>query len=270
MPPVNQKKKNLKKKVQDPFGKKDWFFVRAPSTVFPAPHAEADKLNGKNFIGRTTATKSSGNKSSRDSLIGRVVEVSLGDLKPNSEDDAFRLFRLRIEEVQGRNALTNFYGMRLARDKLCSLVRKWHSLIETAADIKTSDGFTLRVSCIGFTKAQAGQRRKTSYAQTSQIRVIRKKMTDIIQRECNGKALNELVPKFITETIGKEIEKATQGTYPLQNVLIHKVKTLRMPKLDITRLLDSHGGAAVVADLGKIVERPAEEEAVEEVEVAAE
>ena len=42
----------------------------------------------------------------------------------------------------------------------------------------------------------------------------------------NGKTLNELVPKFVTETIGKEIEKATQGIYPLQNVLIHNRQLL--------------------------------------------
>lgn len=257
MAPVNQKKKGLKRKVQDPFGKKDWFHIRAPA-LFP-----------NSTVGRTIATKTAGNKSSRDSLIGRVVEVSLGDLKPNSEDDAFRLFRLRVEEVQGRNVLTNFYGMRLARDKLCSLVRKWHTLIETHTDVKTADGFTIRIAAIGFTKAMPNQRRKTSYAQSAQVRQIRKKMNDIIQRESNGKTLNELVPKFVTETIGKEIEKATQGIYPLQNVLIHKVKTLRMPKLDMTRLLDSHGGAAAVADMGKVVERTETAE-VEEVEVAAE
>jgi len=35
-----------------------------------------------------------------DSLKGRVVEVSLGDLKPNAEDEAFRKFQLKIEEIQ--------------------------------------------------------------------------------------------------------------------------------------------------------------------------
>ena len=38
---------------------------------------------------------------------------------------------------------------------------------------------------------------------------------------------------------GKEIEKATQGIYPLQNTAIRKVKILRAPKFDITKLLES-------------------------------
>ncbi|KAI3945179.1 hypothetical protein MKW92_040686, partial [Papaver armeniacum] len=36
--------------------------------------------------------------------------------------------------------------------------------------------------------------------------------------------LKELVAKFIPEMIGKEIEKATSGIYPLLNVIIMKSK----------------------------------------------
>jgi len=42
------------------------------------------------------------------------------------------------------------------------------------ADVKTRDG--VRLFCIGFTKRRPNQARKTSYAQHSQIRAIRKKM----------------------------------------------------------------------------------------------
>lgn len=47
--------------------------------------------------------------------------------------------------------------------------------------------------------------------------------------------------KFIPEAISKEIEKACAGIYPLQNVFIRKVKTIKSPKFDITRLMESHG-----------------------------
>ena len=49
-----------------------------------------------------------------------------------------------------------------------------------------------------------------------QIRTIRRKMVEIMTREAVSCDLKELVGKFIPEAIGKEIEKATQGTYPLQ------------------------------------------------------
>ncbi|NJA59539.1 hypothetical protein HC023_26440, partial [Streptomyces sp. NEAU-H3] len=39
-----------------------------------------------------------------------------------------------------------------------------------------------------------------------------------------------MVAKFIPEAIGKDIEKACQGIYPLQNVCIRKCKILKSPK----------------------------------------
>ena len=50
--------------------------------------------------------------------------------------------------------------------------------------------------------------------------------------------LKELVAKFIPESIGKDIEKATQGIYPLQNVFIRKVKILKAPKFDLGKLME--------------------------------
>jgi small subunit ribosomal protein S3Ae len=43
-----------------------------------------------------------------DGLKGRVFEVSLADLQQD-EDQAFRKIKLRAEDVQGRNVLTNFW-----------------------------------------------------------------------------------------------------------------------------------------------------------------
>jgi small subunit ribosomal protein S3Ae len=209
--------------------------VRAPS-VFPVK-----------VIGKTIVTKTTGTKVARDGLLGRLFEVSLGDLKPDGEDEAFRKFKLKVEEVNGMNCLTQFHGMDLTTDKLRSLVRKWQTLIEAHADVKTTDGYSIRLFCIGFTKRRPNQNRKTSYAQSAQVRQIRKKMVDIMNREANAVDLNGLVEKLISEIIGKEIEKHTQSIYPLQNVLIRKVKVLRSPKMDVSKLMEMHGGAESLA-----------------------
>jgi len=146
--------------------------------------------------------------------------------------------------------------MNLTTDKLRSLVRKWHTLIEAHTDVKTSDGYVLRLFCIGFTKRRPNQVRKTSYAQSSQIRQIRKKMIEIMQREANGVEMSALTEKFIVEAIGREIERVTASIYPLQNVLIRKVKVLKSPKTDLNALFAAHGGAEAVAtqDQGEKVE----------------
>jgi small subunit ribosomal protein S3Ae len=241
------KKKKGTRKIVDPFTKKEWYDVKAPS-MFTTRN-----------VGKTIATKSQGNKLARDTLLGRVFQVSLGDLKQNGEDDAYRKFALQVEEVQGKQCLTNFYGMDLSTDKLRSLVRKWHSLIEAHVDVKTTDGYALRLFCIGFTKRRPNQGRKTSYAQSAQVRQIRKKMVEIMQKEASSVDLSELVAKLIPEVIGREIEKATQGIYPLQNVLIRKVKMLRKPKTDLSKLLELHGGADAIAEAGKKMAREEEE-----------
>jgi len=252
---LGKKKKGGARKAQDPFQRKEWYEVKAPMN-FPA-----------RAIGKTVATKTTGQRQARDSLVGRVFEASLGDLKPQGgEDEAFRKFRFRVEEVQGSQCLTNFYGMDLTTDKLRSLVRKWQTLIETHVDVKTADGYTLRLFAIAFTRKRPNQNRKTSYAQTAQIKQIRKKMTEIIQREANCE-LSELVNKFVSEVIGREIEKSTQGIYPLKDVMIRKVKMLRTPKTDVGKLLELHGGAEIVkaaaekppVAAGKPVDRVVEE-----------
>ena len=170
---------------------------------------------------------------------------------------------LKCEDVQGRNVLTNFAGMDFTTDKLRSLVRKWFSLIETFVDVKTTDQYLLRVFCIGFTKRRMDQAKRTCYAQSGQIRQIRKKMNEIITRECSTCDLKECVLKFIPEVIGKEIEKVCAGIYPLQNVYIRKVKILRAPKFDVTKLMEVHGDYSG-EEVGAKVERPAEEKKEEE------
>ena len=98
-----------------------------------------------------------------------------------------------------------------------------------------------------------------------------------------GDIEQELVGKFIPEAIGKDIEKACNGIYPLQNVYIRKVKVLKVmlqlyvlvglqglacteslfittplqaPKFDLMKLMEVHGDYAEEAPAK--VERPAE------------
>ena len=168
-------------------------------------------------MGKTLVNRTTGLKNANDALKGRIFEVSLADLQKD-EDHAFRKVKLRVDEVQGKNCLTNFHGLDFTSDKLRSLVRKWQTLIESNVTVKTTDDYLLRLFCIAFTKRRPNQIKKTTYARTSQIRAIRKKMVEIIQREATSCSLSQLTTKLIPEVIGREIEKATQGIYPLQNV----------------------------------------------------
>ena len=163
--------------------------------------------------------RTTGLKNANDALKGRIMEVSLADLQKD-EDHAFRKIKLRVDEVQGKNCLTNFHGLDFTSDKLRSLVRKWQTLIEANVVVKTTDDYLLRLFAIAFTKRRPNQIKKTTYARSSQIRQIRKKMVDIMQREAQACSLSQLTTKLIPEVIGREIEKSTQGIYPLQNVCL--------------------------------------------------
>merc|ERR1712172_282063 len=113
---------------------------------------------------------------------------------------------------------------------------------------------------IAFTKKRQDQVKSSCYAQSAQIRKIRKKMVDIMVAEAGKVQLRELVKKLIPESIGKEIEKHTQGIYPLKDVLIRKVKILKKPKFDITKLMELHGDGGG-EDTGAAYGRPETEEA---------
>jgi len=162
-------KRGGKKKIVDPFTKKDWYDIKAPS-IFTQRN-----------VGKTLVTRTQGTKIASDGLKGRVFECCLADLNQD-EDQAFRKMKLRAEDVQGRNVLCNFWGMDFTTDKLRSMVRKWQTLIEAHTDIVTTDGYRMRLFCIGFTKKRQNQLKKTCYAKGSQIRNIRKKMAEIIAR----------------------------------------------------------------------------------------
>lgn len=236
------KKGKAGKKAVDPFSKKDWYDVKAPN------------MFTNTDVGKTPVNRTQGTKLASDGLKGRVFEVSLADLNKD-EEQTYRKMKLRCDEVQETSVLTNFHGMDFTSDKIRSLVRKWQTLIEAQIDVKTTDGYLLRLFCIAFTKRRPNQIKKTTYAQSEQIRQIRKKMFEIIQREASSVDLKDLVLKFIPEVIGKEIEKACQGIFPLQNVFIRKCKTLKTPKFDINKLLDLHGAVASSGETGSKVDR---------------
>jgi len=227
-------RKGGKKKAVDPFSKKEWYNVKVPA-YFAVRN-----------IGKTLVTKTVGTKIASEALKGRVFEVSLADLQ--NDEVAYRKMKMVVEEVRGRDCLTNFHGMSLTRDKLCSIVKKWQTLIEAHVDAKTTDGYSLRVFALAFTKRHPLQQRKTSYCQSTQVRKLRKKMVKVIQDEITQSDLKDVVNKLIPDSIAKDIEKACSPIFPVQDVFIRKVKILKKPKVDVGKLMELHGeGAAASA-----------------------
>ena len=200
-------------------------------------------------VGKTPVNQTQGKVLASDSLLGRVFRVSLADLNKD-EDRAYRTIHLIVEDIQGKTLLTNFHSMSFSTDKVKSLVKKWQTLIEAQSEIKTTDGYVVRMFSIGFTKRRPNQLKVTSYAQSSQIRQIRKKMVEIMEREASNCDLRQLFAKFIPETIGKLIENECQGIYPLKDCYIRKAKIIRRPKFDGNKLAELHAESTHAEEQG--------------------
>merc|ERR1712198_100913 len=196
-------------------------------------------------IGKTVVSRTVGTKIASDGLKGRVFEMAQADL--NKDEVAFRKFKLICEDVQGRNCITNFHGMTMTTDKLRSLVKKWQTCIEAHVDVKTTDGYLLRLFAIGFTRRRPNMIKKAAYAKSTQVRAIRKKMLEIITREVSTKDLKDVVNKLLPDSMGSDIEKACQGIYPLHDCYIRKVKCLKKPKFDVHKLMEMYENAGTTA-----------------------
>merc|ERR1711991_1071741 len=235
--PKTFKKKGNKKKVVDPFVKKEWFHIRAP-----APFRVRE-------VGWTPANRTEGQRLVADNLKGRVFEVCLADLQKD-ESHFYQNIKLKALEVQGNEVLTAFHGLDFTTDKKRSLVRKWQTLIEAHLDVKTSDGYFLRMFAIGFTRRMPNQLRKTSYAKSSQVDRIRRKMFNVMQREAQNSDLKGLVSKLISNGVGEKMQRECQGIYPLQNVFVRKVKVLKAPKFDAYKFSELHSAESEAPQVG--------------------
>merc|ERR1712137_2461 len=231
MPPSRFNKKGKgKKKATDPFDKKDWYNLKAPR-MFTNTNA-----------GVTPVNRTQGNNIASDNLKGRVVCVNLAELQSN-EKYAHTNIKLKVDEIQGKHCLTNFYGLSYTTDKLKSLVKKWQTLVEANVDAKTTDGYNVRMFCIGFTKPRDNQISKACYAQSSKVKQIRARMVAVMSKEATAGDLKDLVKKLISNQIGEAISRQVQGIYPMRDIGIRKVKILKAPRYDPVKLLELHGEA---------------------------
>ncbi|KAG7967835.1 hypothetical protein I3843_08G119400 [Carya illinoinensis] len=201
-----------KKKAADPFAKKDWYDIKAPS-VF------AVKNVGKTLVTHTQGTK----RLPLKGLKHRVSEVSMADLQ-DDEDHAYRKIRLRAEDVQGKN------GMDFTTNKLRSLVRKWQTMIEAHVDVKTTDYYGLRMFCNGFNKRRQNEVKRTYNIKdevhslfldvcfyslrfvANSMWLIRRKMREIMINQALSCDPKELIHGDYSDDVGVKVERPTDET----------------------------------------------------------
>jgi len=227
------KKGAKKKKLVDPFLKKDWYVIKVPKWT----PRKKDHFR----VGFSPATRGK----QRKAMENRTFVINLADLQDEDKSNDFDLlswkkYKFITEEIFGDKLLTQWYGMNITRDKRCSLIRKWHTMMECFCDAKTTDGYVLRVKALAFTKKQSTQIKKNCYAKNSQRHEIRAKMREIIRNAVSGSDLKSVVKKLGKSSIGTDIRKSCQKLFPLKHALIEKVKVVRRPKHDAAKVMEIH------------------------------
>lgn len=245
---LSKGKKGQKKKQIDPFVRKNWYDIKAPAYLNAAARR----------AGRTPVTKTTGQRIETDGLVGRVAEFNLADLALKNED-TYKKIKLVVEDITGRTCLTDFHGLSLTRDKMNHLIRKRHSLIDVKTDVRTNDGYVVRLFLVLFTREAKDQAKIFSYAQASQIKKIRKKVTTLVQSIVGSGSLKNLVQHLVSDKIETDVKAAVTSIFPCDPIHIHKVKLVKKPKLDVTKLLEIHEGGVTEANDGGVQLEEAEE-----------
>lgn len=167
----------------------------------------APDMFGKTNIGETVAEEP-------EKLIGRVVEITLGELTNDLSKQNTKLI-LKIDRVGGDSAYTKFMGHQLTQDYLRSLVKRQASAIESNVSVNTKDGYTIRVkpSCFTIKRARANQ-----------VKAIRHIMNNVIEAKAKDMDMQQFIQEIITGKLSASIYHDVKPVYPLRRVEVRKTE----------------------------------------------
>lgn len=218
------------RKVKDRWKAKNWYTILAPSLFNNVPVAET--------LAETP-----------ESLIGRVTEVSLQDITNDFRKSHIKLL-FSIDKIEQNTAHTQLKGHLLTSDYLRRMIRRRKSRVDGVFDVETRDGALLRVKPFAIAEKRI---------QSSQKKLIRNVMNDVITKEGKAKTLNSFIKDCLDGKTGSEIYKHCKIYYPVKRIEVNKTEIIRLP--------------TVIIEDEKPVEKPEEqpvEPVKEESEVPAE
>ena len=192
------------RKIKDRWKAKNWYQILSPSLFNNVPVAET--------LAETP-----------DTLIGRVTEVSLQDLTNDFRKSHIKLL-FTVDKVEQNTAHTQLKGHLLTSDYLRRMIRRRKSRVDGVFNIQTRDGARLRVKPFAIAEKRI---------QSSQKKLIRNVMNDVIQKEAKTKTLNAFVRDCIEGKIGSEIYKHCKIYYPVKRIEINKTEIIRLPTIII-------------------------------------
>lgn len=209
---VSKKGKVVKKGDRHPFTKKEWFQVMAPPALKEAKQ-----------VGWTCCKKPTGTQIVSDFLKYRVAEISLADISANGQEVSKRI-KIQLDDITGNSCFTSFYEYELAREKVSAMLRKRQSLIEVISEVKTKEGVIFRLFAVAVTSRRPGQQKLNSYAQSSKIRLFRKKVTAEMVKMASEKLANDFAHEVITDVLNAKLEAVGAKVIPGIKLIVTKLK----------------------------------------------
>lgn len=213
-------KKARLKKEKDPYAKKEWYTLVAPSCF------------AERTVGKTMVAKSNTLAQTHRMLVGRTFSVNQGDLNPGSSEGGVRNFTFMVGRVAGSEAVGHFHAMAMTTDRQRGLVKKWHTLIEAVTDAKTIDGYELRFVVAAVTRKDPMSTKKTAYVNRNTVKEVRQTIFETIAELIEGQDIVAAMKMMCTDEIGQSVTKKCASFCPLQACHTIKVNTLRKPKME--------------------------------------
>lgn len=176
--------------------KKTWYEIIAP------------KMFDEQVIGETPAVDSK-------QLIGRTMKISLMDISKDHSKFYIKL-NFQIERIDGK-AYTRFVGHECMPERIYRMVQRRMRRVDCVQDVKTSDGFKLRVKSILIIPRRVG---------TSIKDAVRAKMKNVIDKIASEKTIDEIVKMIISDELQKVIREECKKIYPIGVVEIRKTEVL--------------------------------------------
>jgi small subunit ribosomal protein S3Ae len=192
-----------RKKVQrklDGWKSKEWYNIEAPAYLNRA------------VVGSTMAGDPA-------LLIGRNVETTVGELTNDMTKNNTKVI-LRISNVVGEVATTDLMGHELTTDYIRSIVKRQTSRIDANIEVRTKDGFVIRVKPTCFTIKRA---------RSSQMQAIREMMVDIVKKRASETDFETFMQEAILGRLSAAIYRQAKFIYPLRRVEIRKTQVEAMP-----------------------------------------
>lgn len=189
-------------KKKDPYKDKSWYSVIAPKSF---DNEEIGQIIG-----------------SEGNIIDRTLDTLLFDFTSDYDDINLKLkFRITDVNETAKQCNSVFMGHEYTSDYVRSLVGSNASKIQIIKNFTTKDKFKYRLTgvCVTIKKARS-----------SQVRIIRKIMYDILNEFAKSLNHEKFVRGMIKGEFGRQIQRISKTIYPLSSSTIIKSKLVNIPE----------------------------------------